>query len=198
MINHFYHQKFPTLDLNDQFYLREQSLEDTTAFFQYYSDPDVARHILASNPKTLPEAHGEIMYCRNLFYQKSGIYWSIARKDNDQMIGAVGLYINNNHHRAEICYDLAKEYWRQGIITEAIRQVLEFSFNTIDIQRMEAQTIKENEASTGVLKKLGFVHEGELSNYRYFQGQSYDIEMYAITPKMFIQHTQKTDHAVET
>lgn len=187
MIDDFYKQPFPILDLDDNFYLREQCLSDTAAFFEYYTDPKVAQYILASNPKNHAEASTEIQYCRDLFYQRHGIYWTIARKDNDRMIGAIGLYINNFHHRAEICYDLSRAYWRQGIMTRVIHRVLMYAFLHIGVNRMEALTMKENIASMGVLEKNGFAHEGQLRNYRYFQGRSHDVEMFGLTPEMYFR-----------
>src|SRR3990167_3685021 len=109
MIDAFYNACFPLLDVDENFRLREQLPEDTEAFFRYYTDPEVARYILASNPKNLMEASAEIHYCRNLFQYKRGIYWTIAHKEDDRMIGSIGLYINNQHYRAEICYDMARE-----------------------------------------------------------------------------------------
>lgn len=191
MIEEFYKKDFPTLDLDNGYVLREQLLKDSEAFFNYYSEPEVGRFILASKPKNLEDACAEIHYCRNLFYYKRGGYWSIARKDNDEMIGAIGLYINNNHERAEISYDLSKEYWRQGIMSAAIKRLLEYSFLHIGIRRMEAQTLKENHASTNLLMKLGFVYEGSLKNYRFYENQSHDIDMYAITPEMFFTQLGK-------
>ena len=69
----FYQSPFPTLDLDDQFILREQTLEDTEAFFRYYTDPEVGKYILATKPATLLDASREVQYCRNLFYTKQGI-----------------------------------------------------------------------------------------------------------------------------
>lgn len=187
MINEFYNRNFPNLVLNDKFHLREQSLNDTEAFFNYYSDPLVAEHILATTPNNLADARAEIQYCRNLFYYKRGIYWTIACKEKDEMIGAIGLYINNNHHRAEICYDLSRHYWGQGIMTQAIHRIVEYAFQKINIHRLEALTLKANHASIAVLEKVGFVHEATLKNYRYYQNQPHDVEMYGLIPAMYIQ-----------
>ena len=56
----FYQSPFPTLDLDDQFILREQTLEDTEAFFRYYTDPEVGKYILATKPATLLDASREV------------------------------------------------------------------------------------------------------------------------------------------
>lgn len=179
----FYQQPFPTLDVDNHTILREQTLEDTEAFFRYYTDHEVGQYILATKPATLLEASKEVQYCRNLFYSKQGVYWAIARKSDNEMIGAIGLYMNNMHHRAEITYDLSKEYWRKGIMKKAMQAVIHYALTEMKLLRIEAVTRSENTASIQLLKKLGFVHEGTLRNYRYFDGKAWDIEMFAMTPK---------------
>ena len=179
----FYQQPFPTIDLDDQIILREQSLEDTEAFFRYYTDPEVGQYILATKPATLLEASKEVQYCRNLFYSKQGIYWTIAKKSDNQMIGAVGLYMNNMHQRAEITYDLSRDYWRQGIMLKTISAIVDYALTQMKLFRVEAVTRVENIASMELLKKAGFVHEGRLSKYRYYNNRAWDIEMFAITGK---------------
>lgn len=177
----YFQQPFPVLPLDDTYILREQTLEDTEAFFQYYTLPEVGQYILASKPTTLQEANKEMQYCRNLFYSKKGLYWTIAKKENNLMIGAVGLYLNDAHHRAEITYDLSPDYWQQGIMKKALRAVMQFAFSNMQLVRIEAVTRKENKASNKLLESLGFLREGTLKQYRYYDGKNWDIEMFAVT-----------------
>lgn len=193
MISEFYQKPFPIIDIDKKFVLREQVVSDTEAFFEYYTDPEVAKFILATNPKSLMEASAEVQYCQNLFKNRQGIYWTIARKSDNRMIGAIGLYINNNHHRAEICYDLARNYWRRGIMTNALRAVIEYTFKHIGVNRIEALTVPDNVASIAVLEKLGFVREGILKNYRYFQHRSHDVIMLGVTEAMMKAHQAATE-----
>ena len=182
-ITAFYQQSFPVLDLDEKYYLREQIPEDTEAFFNYYTKPEVSRYILATIPTNLAEAKLEIEYCRNLFKTHQGIFWTIARRDNNQMIGAVGMYINNFHHRAEISYDMDQQYWGRGIMSRVLRLVCRYAFEQMDIHRVEAITLKENEKSIRLLKKNGFRYESTMRNYKYFKGQPRDVEMFSIVPK---------------
>lgn len=193
MIYEVYQKPFPVLIINEQYVLREQSDDDTKPFFEYYSkDPDVTRYILATIPTTLEEALAEIQYCRNLFYHKRGIYWTLARRDNNQIIGSVGLYMNNHHHRAEICYDLAKAYWRQGVMNTVLPKVIDFAFEKLKVYRIEALTLQENAASIGILEKLGFVREGTLRKYRYFKEVPRDVELFATTIEL-VQAKRKNE-----
>jgi ribosomal-protein-alanine N-acetyltransferase len=187
MIRNIYSEAFPVLEVDENWILREQTLEDTETFLRYYSAKEVHKHILATEPLNLADAADEIHYCRNLFYQKKGIYWSLADKKTNTMIGAAGLYININHQRAEISYDLSKDYWRQGIMSKVLQKIIDYSFNHINLQRIEALTLHINEPSQKILLKLGFVHEGMLHNYRYFNGRNHDVEIYGLTPEMIVK-----------
>lgn len=184
MISRLYRQAFPILDIDDDYYLREQTLEDTPAFFEYYSDPIVGEHILASNPRTLTEASQELLYCRNLFYRKQGIFWSLCKKSDNTMVGCIGLYLNNHHHRAELSYDLSRQFWRQGIMSRAINTVLQFAFHTAEIERMEAVTALKNLPSQSLLKKTGFIHEGMMRKYRFYDNRMHDVEMFGMTKEV--------------
>jgi ribosomal-protein-alanine N-acetyltransferase len=201
MITAIYNYPFPSIDIDEEYYLREQKIEDTEAFFEYYSDPKVACYILAKTPKSLKEAQDEIEYCKKLFTYRHGLSWAIARKSDDRMIGAVGLYMNNHHHRAEICYDLHKDFWRKGITSKALLKVMEYMFRYGGLHRIEAITVKDNIPSINILKKIGFSFEGNLSNYRYYDNKPHNVEMYGITKKQFStfikQYTDSTS-AVNT
>ncbi|WP_304985365.1 GNAT family N-acetyltransferase [Coxiella-like endosymbiont] len=181
MIHIFYNEGFPILDIDENFFLREQIVKDLEAFFEYYTNPEVTRYILASNPRNLVKATAEIHYCRDLFKYKHAIYWTLARNEDDYMIdSAIGLYINNQHYRTEICYDLSRHYWNRGIVKKALRKVIEFCFKKTAVHRIEAISLKENMISIATFKKTGFSWEGPMKKYRYFNGRSHDIEIFPI------------------
>lgn len=182
MITNIYKLPFPTLGINEDYYLREHKPQDAKAFFEYYADPIVNQHILAYSPRTLEEAKLEIDYCRNLFYRHEGMYWSIVEKSTEKMIGAIGVYFNNVHHRAEICYDLNKNYWNKGITTLALRVAIDFLFKSGEIFRIEAITMQDNKASLALLKKLGFTYEATLRNYRFHNNRPHDIQLWGLLP----------------
>jgi ribosomal-protein-alanine N-acetyltransferase len=171
---------FPIFDLDPSFCLREHSDKDAQSFFEYYT-PEVSQHIIAAKPQNLNDAKSEIQYCKNLFHFKRGIYWTIADKSNDTMVGAIGLTIHAINKRAELHYDLAKPYWNKGITTKAIRKILDYALNTLGLIRVEAITTRENIASQKVLINNNFIYEGCLHAYKFFEGQARDVEMFAIT-----------------
>ena len=182
-----YQDSFPVLSINSELCLRQPMEADAEALCAYYKD-DIGKYILASDPNTPIAAKSELQYSRNLFKTRRGIFWTIARKDNDEMIGTVGLYTNNFHHRAELCYDLAKDHWRKGVMSDALRATLSYCFRTAGFMRIEAVTMLENDASMGILQKLGFEFDSIMKNYRYYEGSFYDVNMYSLTPDMWEAH----------
>lgn len=187
MITDLYTNDFPTLSINDELCLRRPDEKDAETLCAYYQDPEIGKYIMATDPNTLTEAKAELAYNKSITRSRRGIFWAIARKDNDEMIGSVGLYTNNFHHRAELCYDLSKAYWRQGVMTQALQTALDFCFNRAGFMRIEAVTRVENEASQNILLKLGFEFDSVMKNYRYYEGQFFDVNMYSITPAMWAE-----------
>lgn len=171
---------FPTIDLGD-FILREQTVEDAEDFLEYYSDPKVSQYIVSFIPQTIEEAKSELLYWINVFKHNDGIYFAIARKSDDKMIGSVGVSgINHNHNRIEASYDLAKEYWGQGVMTKALKAVLKYAFDEFKFNRIEAFAMPDNVGSFRVLEKCGFAFEGNLRQHRYHNGCYVDIGIYSI------------------
>jgi ribosomal-protein-alanine N-acetyltransferase len=171
---------FPTIDLGD-FILREQTLEDAADFLEYYSDPEVSKYIVSFIPNTVEEARSEIRYWINVFGYNDGLYFAIARKSDNKMIGSVGVSgVNRSHNRIEASYDLAKEYWGQGIMTKALKAVLKYAFEELKFNRIEAFAMPDNIGSQKVLEKCGFAFEGILRQHRFHNGKYVDIGIYSV------------------
>ncbi|WP_026574929.1 GNAT family N-acetyltransferase [Bacillus sp. UNC438CL73TsuS30] len=114
------------------------------------------------------------MFQRN-FIEKRGIRWGIVLKANQKFIGTIGLNgLQLKNKRAEIGYEIHPHYWRNGYTSEAINEVLRFSFEKLDLYRIGAVVYPENVASVNLLKKIGFIKEGLLRGYIKQNNQSHD------------------------
>lgn len=178
-------KNFPIIDLGD-YILREKSENDVVNFFNYYSDPEVNRYILCEIPQDLEGARRELYYWRNVFYRGDGVYFAIARKDTNQLIGSIGLTsLNKYHNRIEISYDLAKQYWRQGITSKAIQAVSKYAFEMMNVNRVEAFTSVDNIASEKLLIKNGYTLEGTLRQHRYHKGNYVNAYVFSLLRSEF-------------
>jgi ribosomal-protein-alanine N-acetyltransferase len=102
------------------------------------------------------------------------------------LVGACGL-VNweAEHARAEVGFVLSREYWGRGLMSEAVRAILRFGFERMNLNRIEARCIAENAASARVMEKAGMVYEGTLCQREYIKGAYRDIKLYAILKKGF-------------
>ncbi len=179
MTHQFNHQVpvkiFPVIELGKTI-LREQSDEDAADFLSYYSNPEVSKFILCDIPHDVESARTELAYWRGIFYRNDGIYFAIATKEDNKVIGTVGLSGYNSYNsRIEISYDLSQEYWRRGIMTEAITAVVNHGFATWNVNRIEAVVAVNNLPSKNLLLKCGFTLEGILRQHRYHLGNYVDV-----------------------
>ena len=89
---------------------------------------------------------------------------SMAITIKDEVVGGIGIHPQDDIHRknAEIGYWLAEPYWGQGIMSKAIKHMIEYGFKTFDIERIFARTFGDNFASQKVLTKNGFRKEAFL------------------------------------
>ena len=101
----------------------------------------------------------------------------------NHVIGSIGAFRQGNIHRqtAELGYYLAEEYWGQGIMSGAIRQLCDRIFQTTDILRIYAEPFSYNAGSRRALEKAGFRYEGLMKNNAVKDGKMVDMALYSLT-----------------
>ncbi len=101
--------------------------------------------------------------------------------DTNQFVGLIALTLGKiNLKIAEVWYKIFPDYWRQGIATEALAQVLKFGFVDLGLHRIEAGCAVENLASIKVLEKVGMTREGRKRKVLPIKGKWTDNYIYAI------------------
>lgn len=85
-----------------------------------------------------------------------------------------------NTHKAEIGYWLAKPYWGQGIMTDAVREFVRYAFDRLQLHRLTAHVFESNVGSARVLEKNGFVLEGRLRKHLRKDDQLLDVRFYGL------------------
>jgi ribosomal-protein-alanine N-acetyltransferase len=165
---------FPALQ-TERLLLRPLSGDDLDFVFQHFADPEVSRYLLDEEPLTTREQAQAIIDSYVPSAGRSRNRWVITRKSVARAIGTCGYHNwQQQHHHAEIGFDLEKASWHQGYMTEALRAALEYGFEQMGLNRVEAVVYPENDASMRVLQRLGFQTEGLLRQYCRQGGTYYD------------------------
>lgn len=172
-------EKFPELKTErlDLVEIKQTHLND---YYKLFSNERVTEYYNIKPFKEEYEAQKYIDWFEHRFKEKSGIRWGIAMKGENDIIGTLGFNNFQKNHRASVGYDLRFDCWNQGIITEALREVMKFGFNQLEINRIEAEVMPGNIASEKVLLKLGFIKEGVLRSWMYWNGNHYDMIMFSL------------------
>ncbi len=174
---------FPNLE-TERLYLRRVSKEDVNEIFALRSNKETMKYIPRPLAKTNEDILEHIATIDSKIENNEGINWAITLKNNPKLIGIIGHFrIKPEHFRAEIGYMLLPEYHGKGIIVEAIKETLNYAFQTMKLHSIEAIIDPENYASERVLQKSGFVKEAHLKENEYYEGRFLDTVIYSILNK---------------
>ncbi|MFZ0548808.1 MAG: GNAT family N-acetyltransferase [Candidatus Promineifilaceae bacterium] len=178
---------FPILE-SERFRLRQLETADAEAVYRIYANDEVTRYYDLETFTKLEQADALIRRQHRLFSQKKGIRWGITFKDKDVVIGTVGMILRTEDRQGGIGYDLGRPYWRQGIMSEVLEQVIGFGFETARLDQIQALVMPGNAASAGLLQKLGFKDKGILHNHAYFKGSFHDLHNFILSRNDVEEH----------
>lgn len=148
--------EFLTLE-SERLVLKEISMNDLDFLFEIRNNEDNNKFI-GRKKSTLEEVKQFIMDRISDFKVKKGITWMIYHKDIKQKIGSI-CYWNFNFETStsEIGYELVSEFQGKGFMQEALSKVINFGFNELNLQTIEAFTDKNNKPSINALLKFNFI-----------------------------------------
>lgn len=174
--------QFPILHTErlDLVEIKQNHLND---LFQIFKDPQVTQfyNLLPFNKPE--DGQKFIDWYQNRFTEGLAIRWGICLKGKSNIIGTIGFNNYIKQHRANIGYELQKDYWNKGYITEALNAIITFGFNELEINRVEAEVMIGNKISESVLHKLNFTKEGILREWMFWNSKYYDMIMYSLLRK---------------
>jgi RimJ/RimL family protein N-acetyltransferase len=145
------------------------------------SNAHVLRHWDAP-PWTEPaRAERFLTACRQIAEEGSGARLAVDRASDGVFLGWCGLTRWDPDHRsASLGYCLDDVAWGHGFATEAARALLQWGFDTLDLNRVQAATDTRNAASARVLEKSGFVREGRLREDCVVNGEVLNSYVYGL------------------
>ena len=174
---------FPTFE-TQHLNLRKVTMDDSQDVFVLRTNMDSMKYIDRPIPQAISEAEMLIRKIEEGLDNNTAIGWAISLKNQTQLIGTIGYHrIEKENYRAEIGYMLLPEFWNQGLMSEAIKVVLDYGFNTMHLHSIEGNINPDNAPSAAILKKFGFVKEAYFKESFYFNGKFLDTEIYSLLNK---------------
>ncbi|MFT7613050.1 MAG: ribosomal-protein-alanine N-acetyltransferase [Parvicellaceae bacterium] len=138
--------------------LRAPQTADGPEVLMLRSDEIVNQFVKRPKPANLVDAVKFIDKLNGQYENDASIYWVINSTPNTKMIGSICLWnFSEDRKTAELGYDLHPDYYSQGIMTEAMNRIVEFGFDSLQLNSIEAFTQDNNVASIKLLEKNDFV-----------------------------------------
>ena len=162
-----------------EFKIRPWEIADLNSLVAYANNWNVAKNLTNKFPHPYTEADGKAF----IEFATTGDPIHVFAIDIDgEAIGGIGVHPQTDIFikNAELGYWLAEPFWGQQIITNAIRQAIDFGFTTFDIDRIFARPFGTNIASQKVLEKNNFSLEGRFEKMLFKNGAYLDELVYAI------------------
>jgi len=171
---------FPTLS-TQRLVLREILPHDAEDIFGIFSDSEVMTYYDSQPMTTLHEAKAMIDRFGALRQNDSGCRWGLTLKGSDKIVGTCGIIRRNKaFFSATLGYELSPTYWGRGLMAEALATVLDYAFDHLELNRIQATTNLDNHRSVSSLLKLEFKEEGILRQWGFWKDQFHDVRCFSL------------------
>lgn len=156
--------------------LRKLKRSDASSIYNNAKNKEISWHTSLPYPYKLSHAKEFINRCHQNYRNKSAYDFGIEKAG--KIIGMISLIkVDFNNRNAEVGYWLGKKYWRKGITEEALKLIIDFGFNSLNLKRIYARVMHPNIASAKLLEKVGFKLEGKLRKH-VFRNNKWMDELY--------------------
>ncbi|TNJ35124.1 GNAT family N-acetyltransferase [Arenimonas terrae] len=151
--------------------------EDRASLLRHADNPNVARYLSLRFPNPYTSADADAWFAF-LDSQEDPEGWAIEVQG--EAVGGIGVRRGAAEfaHSAELGYWLGEAYWRRGIVTAAVREVVPFVTERWGLARLTAYASARNVGSIHVLEGAGFVREGLVRARAFRDGHAYDHVMF--------------------
>ncbi len=162
-----------------EYQLRPWKPSDIDSLIKYANNWNIAKYLTGKFPHPYTREAGE----KFIQFATSGDPIHIfAIEINGEACGGIGLHPQEDIYakNAELGYWLAEPFWGKGIMSSAVREMVDFGFRTYPITRIYARPFGSNLGSQRVLEKAGFQLEGRFEKTLWKKDRFEDELVYAV------------------
>ncbi len=165
--------------------LSEEHLED---IYRIYSDYDVIQYTDNNLHFSKEDTQKYIENIKLNNASGNSLFWVIRLHDINKIIGTVSLYhIDGKHYFASVGCLLERAFWRQGLMFEVLRKIIQHAFEVNLLNRIEAQIYVGHEASVNLFEKLKFTKEAILRENFQIEWKLEDSYMYSLLQRDYLK-----------
>lgn len=137
--------------------LRQLIIDDELEIFLLRSDPAINKYLDRQSCEAIEGARIFINQVNENIHKNVSLYWAMTLPDRNKLVGTICLYgFADENESCEIGYELLTNFQGQGIMQEAVEKVIDYAFSKMNLQKIEAFLLKDNQRSINLLEKLSF------------------------------------------
>ena len=156
--------------------LRGLEINDVDELMKHWNNKEVRRFLHNITPNSRQE---EIEWIKNTWKrrQQGSYVYGIIDKESNLYIGNIELIIENpRSNRGELGIAIFNQrYWGKGYGTEALKLLIEHSFNDLNLNSIQLSVLETNERAIACYKKVGLKEVGKLRKAEFFEGNYIDL-----------------------
>ena len=156
--------------------LKPLEREHIDLFLKWFNDPEIIQYLKMYKPMTRDM---EEEWFNALIHKEDAVYFSVHIKDesnSDRIIGNCAIQNINSKNRSSSCGITIgeKDYQNRGYGTEIMELLVDYGFNTLNLNRIELTVYDFNSRAFKTYQKVGFMEEGRKRQARYHNGKYLD------------------------
>lgn len=176
---------FPNL-ASERLHFRKLTNNDAPEVLKLRGNTKTMKFIPRPILTTIDEALAHIKMINDKIDENLDINWAVTEKNNTNCIGIMGFFHTQpEHFRTELGYMIQPKYWGKGYVTEAVKTLLDFAFNTLNFHSVEAVIDARHTASERVLQKNGFRKEAHFVEDFFYNNEFTDTVKYGLLKREF-------------
>ena len=169
--------------MNKDFILREWKLSDKESLAENANNINIWNNVRDYFPFPYTVDDGEEFIKMVLNKPKPSVDFAIEIEG--KAVGGIGIVLKSDVERisAELGYWLGEKYWNKGIMTNVIKEIVDYTFSNFPVKKLYATVFDFNKASQKVLEKVGFEKEAILKQSAIKNEMIIDLHYYGLIRK---------------
>lgn len=162
--------------------LRKIELSDLDNLYDIYSNENLFKYRPGDAKKNITTVKNMISHFERDFGKKKTIFLGICIEASKELVGVTEIYdLDEKVNLVSVGYTLNEKYFGKGIATKTVSMLIDYLFNVIDVNRIQAEVMPVNVKSQNVLKRNGFIKEGTIRQGKVWTGKGIvDLELYSL------------------
>lgn len=138
--------------------LRPLEERDAQKIYKILSDPEVRRFLAQlPDPYKLRDARQFIRFSKEWLENKSAYHFAIANDENDELIGVIGIRIDEKHKdMGHVGFWLEKKHWNKGFTRKSLSEIMDFAFSKLGLRVIRGEVFDSNFSTKRLLITSGF------------------------------------------